>query len=145
MAQAAKRGGENGAPTTDEVDNHTTALNTQIVDAVTFVNKIMAEHSQPVGSGLAYQSVCQTAAMAVQDAEAHMRNVMTLSVAVMGAANRKIMENQGSAEDFFKIIDQAQVAVQNAIAQFQIAGEAAAKLVSDFPVQAGDAGSTSKN
>lgn len=145
MAQAAKPSGENGTPSNDEVDDSPTALNTQIVEAVTFVNKIMAEHSQSVGSGLAYQSVCQMAAMAVQDAETHMRNVMTLSVAVMGAANREIMENPGSADDFFKIIDQAQLAVQNAIAQFQLAGEAAAKLVSDFPVQAGEAGAASKN
>lgn len=144
MAQAAKRSGDNDAPAVDGMDTYPTALNTQIVEAVAFVNKIMAEHSQSVGSGLAYQSVCQTAAMAVQDAESHMRNVMTLSVAVMGAANREIMENPGNADDFFKIIDQAHVAVQTAIAQFQTAGEAAAKLVSDFPAQTGEAGSAPK-
>ncbi|HEY2070340.1 MAG TPA: hypothetical protein VGG48_12360 [Rhizomicrobium sp.] len=72
--------------------------------------------------------VRHAAAMAVQDAAAHMRNVNTIASAALGAAHEMILDNQ-NVDQARAAIAEAQAMVTGATQNFLMVADAANRLL----------------
>lgn len=83
-------------------------------------------------AGRAYQSVAQSAAIAIQDGTDYLRNVGTISTTSIGVAMALLIagDPKGNAS---KIISTAQNAASAAVKQFGSISTAAIKVATDFP------------
>lgn len=83
------------------------------------------------GAGKAYQSVSQTAAIAVQDAADNLRNVSTISTTALGVAMAQYVAT--GEKKYADAIKEAQQLVSSAAEDFEKIGKAAATVLKDFP------------
>lgn len=83
-------------------------------------------------AGRAYQSVAQSAAIAIQDGTDYLRNLSTISTTSIGVAMALLVagDPNGSAQN---IIKAAQGVASDGVTQFGKIGEAATKVATDFP------------
>jgi hypothetical protein len=83
-------------------------------------------------AGRAYQSVAQSAAIAIQDGTDYLRNLNTISTASIGVAMALLIagDPKGNAK---KIIEQAQSVAAAGVLQFSLVGTAAIQVASTFP------------
>ncbi|WP_422506080.1 hypothetical protein [Stenotrophomonas sp. GZD-301] len=110
-----------------------TKVNAQVIDVINQVQ--FATMSPQVvltsGAGKAYQSVAQSAAIAVQDAADALRNVSTIATTAAGVAMAQYL---ATGEDkYAKALTQAQSLMQGATDDFARVGTAAATVLKDFP------------
>ncbi|KAG0912768.1 hypothetical protein G6F31_021463 [Rhizopus arrhizus] len=85
------------------------------------------------GAGKAYQSVAQSAAIAVQDAADALRNVSTIATTAAGVAMAQYLAT--GDEKYARVLTQAQPMLPGATAAFTRVGSAAATVLKDFPAQ----------
>jgi hypothetical protein len=114
-------------------DLEVTAVNPQIIDAVTRSNQFVLGSATAEGRGAAYQKVAQATAFAVQDATDYMRNIMAISTAAQGIALQKMVENPATAPAYEPILVSAQAAVAAAQQNFSNIGTAATTIAKEFP------------
>jgi len=83
-------------------------------------------------AGRAYQSVAQSAAIAIQDGTDYLRNVSTISTTSIGVAMALLVagDPKGNAST---IIQTAQSVASAAVTQFTQVGTAAVQVATDFP------------
>ena len=110
-----------------------TAVNPQVVDAINQMQ--MAVLSPQVvltsGAGKAYQSVAQSAAIAVQDATDALRNVTTIAATATAAATAQFLASGDPR--YLEALPQMAGIVDKAIADYKAVGEAAASILKAFP------------
>ena len=87
---------------------------------------------QAAGAGKAYQAVAQSAAMAVQDAADHLRNMGTLSSTVIGTAFSHSMTNPELFDTYKGVIGEAQKMMDQAAIRFENIGGYASQVLQDF-------------
>jgi hypothetical protein len=79
-----------------------------------------------------YAMVAQACAMAVQDAVAYLRNIETVSSAVIAVAQERLLADPG-AENPLRTIATAQETVAAAVKTLEAVSAAAAKILTEFP------------
>jgi hypothetical protein len=108
-------------------------VNPQIIDVINQVQ--LATMSPQVvktsGAGKAYQSVAQSAAIAVQDATDALRNISTIATTAVGVAMAQYLAT--GEQKYADAIDKAQAVMQNATDDFTKIGTAAAQVLKSFP------------
>lgn len=82
-------------------------------------------------SGLALQSVAQSAAMIVQDASNLFRNLSTIEATAIGAATAKWIETPENVA-YLLIIEESQRVIQNAATIIEAAGKSASQVLQAF-------------
>lgn len=82
------------------------------------------------GGGRAYQSVAQSAAIAIQDGTDYLRNVSTIAVTAAGVGIAQLAAENSNGS---KVISAAQSLVSQAVADFTKIGQAAIQVATDFP------------
>ena len=117
-------------------DFEVTAVNPQILDAVTRSNQFVLGSAASEARGVAYQKVAQAAAFAIQDATDYLRNIMAISTATQGIALQKMVENPATAPAYQPILLSAQAAVLAAQQNFSSVGTAATAVAMEFPAAA---------
>lgn len=113
-----------------------TKVNAQVLDSLNKVQQavMMPEVVKASGAGKAYQSVAQSAAIAIQDATDNLRNVSTISATAIGVALAKFLATKDT--QYLTAITDAQKAVTAAAQEFKTIGADAAAVVSGFPAGA---------
>lgn len=86
------------------------------------------------GAGGAYQSVAQSAAIAIQDATENLRNMSSISTTAIGVAMSQYLAT--GKPEFKDAIERAQSIVSQATSDFRSVGEHAAFIVNSFPTGA---------
>ncbi len=109
-----------------------TTVNPQILDAVTQTNKNVLQGARAAGSGIAYQHVAQSAAIAIQDAVEYLRNIAAVSTATTGVAMGMLLAEQ-RPQCANAALEAAQTAMKNASALFAEVGANAANVLKNFP------------
>jgi surfactin synthase thioesterase subunit len=84
-------------------------------------------------AGQAYQSVAQSAAIAVQDAADLLRNMDTISTTALGVAMAQLIVSGKVSPNYEEIEAAVQRAREKAIDNFRAIGRAAADMLKDFP------------
>lgn len=84
-------------------------------------------------SGQAYQSVAQSAAIAIQDAADYLRNVTTIATTAAGVAMAQYLANPAGAEQYRAVMAETQKFVAAAMSNFETIGVNAEKLLKHFP------------
>jgi len=109
-----------------------TTVNAQIVDTLQVLQTatLSPEIIKASGAGKAFQSVSQSAAIAVQDAADNLRNLSAIGATAVGVAMAQYIESGSS--DSKDAIAQAQNIVTQAVSDFQKIGSAAAVIVNSF-------------
>ena len=109
------------------------SVNPQVADALRLVREatITPEVIEASGSGKAFQSVSQSAAMAVQDATQNLRNVSTISSTAIGVAMAQYLST--GDEKYKKVLDEAKTMMSQAATDFRDIGNYAAFIVNSFP------------
>lgn len=107
-------------------------VNPQIAATLELLRKSTLEPDmlKAAGAGKAYQSIAQSAAMAVQDAADNLRNVSTIGATAVGVLMAQYVES-GDTKYKDAIVD-AQKIVTQAVTTFQNVGQAAALVVNSF-------------
>ncbi len=110
-----------------------TNVNAQVIDVI---NQSAMAVMQPQvvltsGAGKAYQSVAQSAAIAVQDAADALRNVSTIATTAVGVAMAQYLATGDSR--YLTAMTQAQSMMQSATGDFKAIGTAAGEVLSQFP------------
>ena len=110
-------------------------VNAQIIDVINQVQTatMSATVVTTSGAGKAYQSVAQSAAIAVQDAADALRNVSTIATTAAGVAMAQYLAT--GDEKYARVLTQAQNMMQGATADFNRVGNAAATVIKEFPAQ----------
>lgn len=113
-------------------------VNAQIVDTVNHVTQATMAHQvvKTSGAGKAYQSVAQSAAIAVQDATDELRNMATLSTTATGVALAQMLACPAVGADsgpYKDALKSARDAMQNATTDFKHIGHAATDMLHNFP------------
>ncbi|MEG2805431.1 hypothetical protein [Stenotrophomonas sp.] len=108
-------------------------VNAQAIDVI---NQVQTATMSPQvvltsGAGKAYQSVAQSAAIAVQDAADALRNVSTIATTAAGVAMAQYLAT--GDEKYAKVLNQAQSMMQGATDDFSRVGTAAATVLKGFP------------
>ena len=85
------------------------------------------------GAGKAYQSVAQSAAIAVQDAADNLRNVSIISTTAIGVAMSEILAHGGVDPSYTKAIETANKLVVDANENFAKVGATSKQILSEFP------------
>ncbi|MBU1002274.1 MAG: hypothetical protein KKE73_07095 [Proteobacteria bacterium] len=85
------------------------------------------------GAGKAYQSVAQSAAIAVQDAADYLRNIETISSTAQGVALAQLLAT-GDAQ-YVQVLEQAQKMAVQAASAFRDVGSNAADVLKGFPTE----------
>lgn len=108
-------------------------VNTQVVNALQVVSRatMAPDVVKTAGAGKAYQSVAQSAALAVQDATDNLRNVSTIGATAIGVAMAQYIET-GNVE-YRDVLKEAQGIVTRAAQDFKQIGETAAYILNSFP------------
>jgi hypothetical protein len=115
-----------------------TTVNPQIIDTIN-QSQLAAMSPQVVktsGAGKAYQSVAQSAAIAVQDAADGLRNMTTLSTTATGVALAQMLAAPAagmSTSPYEAAVGKAHEVMTNAAADFQAVGLSAAQILKGFP------------
>lgn len=84
------------------------------------------------GAGKAYQSVAQSAAIAVQDAADALRNVSTIATAAAGVALAQMLAGN-DAPKYQTVLNSAQDMMKSATEDFGKIGESASAILKNFP------------
>lgn len=110
-----------------------TQVNPQVKDAIATLQKAVLDGSvvTAAGAGMAYQSVAQSAAIAVQDAADTLRNMSTIATTAAGVALAQLLATKDPA--YAEVITQANLTVTNAAANFLLIGQNATQVLSQFP------------
>lgn len=110
-------------------------LNPQLIDAVNFANGMTMSPSAIVteGAGKAYQSVAQSAAIAVQDATDNLRNINTMATTAIGVALAQMLADPASVPLWTPVITAAQGVSTSGAALFATIGANAAQVLRGFP------------
>jgi hypothetical protein len=110
-----------------------TTVDAQIIDLINQVQT--ATMSQAVvrtsGAGKAYQSVAQSAAIAVQDAADALRNVSTIATTAAGVAMAQLLATGDPKWEL--ALNQAQAMMKSATDDFTQVGAAATTVLKNFP------------
>jgi hypothetical protein len=110
-----------------------TTVDAQIIDVINQVQ--MATMSPQVvltsGAGKAYQSVAQSAAIAVQDATDALRNVSTIATTAAGVAMAQLLAT--GDPKYAQALTQAQSMMKSATEDFAQVGAAASTVLKNFP------------
>ena len=93
----------------------------------TLLNNDVIVHS---GAGKAYQSVAQSAAIAIQDAADALRNASTISTTASGVVIAQMLAGDESNSPMLETLDKL---MKSWIGDFQAIGDAAAKVLKEFP------------
>lgn len=110
-----------------------TTVNAQIVNAInqTQLATLAPSTVRTSGAGKAYQSVAQTAAIAVQDATDNLRNLSTMSTTALGVAMSQLLSTGEPSS--LVAISVAQGLVKSATEDFRKIGTAAGEILAAFP------------
>ena len=131
-ASASGSGSDSSAGATSAAGTDTSALNSQIVQAVDKTNSVAIDSAGPEANGIAYQKVAQAAAFSVQDSTDYMRNVMTMAATAQGICLQLMIAKQ-TTDPYTDIITAAQQAVTAAQTNFAAVGTSAGTVVGGFP------------
>lgn len=112
----------------NEMVNPQIANSIQAVQQATLTGDVI-RHS---GAGKAYQSVSQTAAIAIQDAADQMRNMNTISTTAAGVAISQLLAT-GNVDQCTAVISQLQTLMTAASSNFKDIGENAKTVLTEFP------------
>lgn len=114
-----------------------TTVNSQIVDSInqTQLATMSPQVVKTSGAGKAYQSVAQSAAIAIQDATDNLRNVSTLATTAAGVAIAQMLvaKDAKSQELYANVLDQSKKLVSNSTQDLATIGTAMATLMKEFP------------
>lgn len=109
------------------------SVNAQIIDTINQVQ--MATMSPQVvltsGAGKAYQSVAQSAAIAVQDATDALRNISTIVTTAVGVAMAQYLAT--GEQKYANVVEKAQDVMEGAAEDYGKIGAAAATVLKSFP------------
>lgn len=110
-----------------------TTVNPQVVDVLNVINHATMDPQTVLtsGRGKAFQSVAQSAAIAVQDATDALRNVSTIATTAAGVALAQFMAT--GDQKYADAITKAQALMTGAAADYEAVGAAATKIASSFP------------
>lgn len=110
-----------------------TAVNPQVIDAINQTQRAVLEPQVVLtsGAGKAYQSVAQSAAIAVQDATDALRNATTVANTATAAATAQFLAT-GDAR-YLEALPSIAAMVDKAVADYKAIGEAAASVLKSFP------------
>jgi hypothetical protein len=110
-----------------------THVDPQIIDLINQVQT--ATMSQQVvltsGAGKAYQSVAQSAAIAIQDAADALRNVSTIATTAAGVAMAQLLAT--GEQKYVTALNEAQTMMEKATTDFGKVGDTATKILTNFP------------
>lgn len=109
-----------------------TQLDQALIDSVVHSRDAVMGHQTVLtsGAGKAYQSVAQTAAIAVQDAADTLRNISTIATTATGVAMAEFLATgMPDMQEFLKVTEKM---MANATKDFAAVGEASSKIVSEF-------------
>lgn len=111
--------------------NHNVA-DPELVDVInqTSIATLSPQVVQTSGAGKAYQSVAQSAAIAVQDATDNLRNISTITTTATGVALSELIAGNGGAAEALKV---AQVTLAQGIKDYAAICDAASNVLKDFP------------
>lgn len=87
-----------------------------------------AEHN-----GQVYRFVASSAALAMQDATNHLRNISTISTTAAGVAMSQMLSAPADTEHMQRVIDAANRLQEDAVKHFQQMGQNVAALLAQFP------------
>ena len=110
-----------------------TAVNPQVIDAIN-QSQTAAMGAQVVltsGAGKAYQSVSQSAAIAVQDATDALRNISTIATTATGVVIAQMLVNPATPTS--ALLPTLQQVMTKATEDYVAIGAAAAGIVNEFP------------
>jgi hypothetical protein len=110
-----------------------TTVDAQIIDVI---NQVQAATMAPQvvltsGAGKAYQSVAQSAAIAVQDAADALRNVSTIATTAAGVAMAQLLAT--GDPKYMQALTEAQALMKSATQDFAQVGAAASTVLKNFP------------
>ena len=110
-----------------------TKVNAQVIDVINQAHQATMGHQvvQTSGAGKAYQSVAQSAAIAVQDAADALRNISTIATTAVGVAMAQYLAT--GEKKYADAMNQAQLLMQGATSDFTAVGTAAATVLKGFP------------
>lgn len=108
-------------------------VNAQIIDVINTAQAATMDFQivKTSGAGKAYQSVAQSAAIAVQDAADALRNVSTIATATAGVAMAQFLATK--EESYLKALQETQQMMTAATNDFAAIGKAATGILNDFP------------
>lgn len=108
-------------------------VNPQVVNTLNVLHHATMDGPTVVtsGAGKAYQSVAQSAAIAVQDATDALRNVSTIATTAAGVALAQFLAT-GDAK-YAHALQHAQDMMTSATKDYAAVGKAAAAIVTEFP------------
>lgn len=109
-------------------------VNPQIANSIQAVQQatLTTDVIKHAGAGKAYQSVSQSAAIAVQDATDQLRNMNTIGTTAAGVAISQLLAT-GNVDQCTQVIAQIQSLMSGAATNFQQIGENAGTVLSQFP------------
>jgi len=110
-----------------------TKVNAQVIDLINQAQlaTMSPQVVQTSGAGKAYQSVAQSAAIAVQDAADALRNISTIATTAVGVAMAQYLAT--GEKKYADAMSQAQLLMQGATSDFTAVGSAAANVLKGFP------------
>lgn len=110
-----------------------TKVNPQITDTINLTQQATMTPTvvKVSGAGKAYQSVAQSAAIAVQDATDNLRNVSTISTTALGVAMAQLLAT--GDPKLLDTIVAAQGMMKQATSDFSNISAAAANVANSFP------------
>lgn len=111
-------------------------VNPQITNSIQAVQQatLTGDVIRHAGAGKAYQSVSQTAAIAIQDAADQLRNMSTINTTAAGVAISQLLAT-GNVDQCTNVITQIQTLMTNATKNFSLIGSEAGAIVSEFPAE----------
>ncbi|TDF41464.1 hypothetical protein EYS14_00980 [Alteromonadaceae bacterium M269] len=109
-------------------------VNPQIINSIQAVQQAtltgdIIKHS---GAGKAYQSVSQTAAIAIQDAADQLRHMGTIGTTATGVAISQLLAT-GNVKECTEVLQQLQDMMTNSTSNFKTIGENASSILKEFP------------
>jgi hypothetical protein len=110
----------------------TTSVNPKVIDMINQAQAAAMDYQvvKTSGAGKAYQSVAQSAAIAVQDATDALRNISTISTTAAGVViAQMIAGNDANAQ----VLTQVQSMMTSATEDYERIGAAAIKILGSFP------------
>jgi len=132
----AKKAGPSPAPKAKPAPVDTSALNQQIVQAVSFSNQENASYADTMMQTPADLMVGNATGLAVQDAESYMSAVMQIALAAQAVAIKKAAEGPLEAVEEIPLLLEAQKMVKSAVTVYgdvcTTAGEGAKTVITDL-------------
>ncbi len=92
-----------------------------------------AEHTIEEATEMAYNSVAQSAAIAIQDAVDNLRNVNAITAAVIGTALAMALEDPAMTDQLQVVVGFAKKMSEDATENFRTVGKSAADVLNSFP------------